>query len=70
MNRIALSCAKWVSKAVAFCLGLAAMLALVVVLAALIAVMGLAVANPTPTMLAADGRNGRWDGSGRPARGD
>ncbi len=41
---------KWVSKAVAFCLGLAAMLALVIVLGALIAVMGLAVVNFAPTV--------------------
>jgi hypothetical protein len=59
MTRIALSCVKWVSKAVALCLGLAAMLALVVVLAALTAVMILAVADPAPTVLVAEGRNGR-----------
>jgi hypothetical protein len=55
MMRIVLSCVGWVTRAVAFCLGLAAMFALVVVSAILVAAMAMAIAVPSPKLLAVDG---------------
>jgi hypothetical protein len=62
MTRIALSCLGWVSRAVVLSLSVLAVTALLVVSATLVAVMGMAIVIPAPTVLATRGRR---DGRGQ-----